>query len=222
MRPHRTPSPGHPLQSGGQLDDVPYGGYGALSASHLERPGPPYTPSDNLPLNAAQSASDLGHSPYGHNQGYSPEYSVNPEQHHNAYYNQSYEPHTTTTPLNDHQGYDYEDHDGQPMLQQNDSYSHAQAQEPYQDEPQRQNSAPIKRWKTVKQVLLYRGNLVLDCPVPPRLLNQLPHGERDEFTHMRYTAATCDPNDFYNENYTLRQKLFSKPRHTELFIIITM
>ncbi|KAI0972254.1 glycosyltransferase family 2 protein [Xylaria arbuscula] len=222
---HRSPSPGHPLQSGYQLDDVPYGEYGAHPASHLDMPGPgPYTPSDNLPLNAAHSASDLSHSPYahGHNQGYSSEYSVNPEQHHDAYYNQPYEPHTTTTPLNDHQGYDYDGHDGQPMLTQNDSYSHAQAQEPYQDEPQRQPSGALKRWKTVKQVLLYRGNLVLDCPVPPRLLNQLPHGERDEFTHMRYTAATCDPNDFYAENFTLRQKLFSKPRHTELFIVVTM
>ncbi|KAI1419693.1 glycosyltransferase family 2 protein [Xylaria sp. FL1777] len=224
VHPHRSPSPGHPLQSGYQLDDVPYGEYGAHSTNHLDMPGPgPYTPSDNLPLNAAHSASDLSHSPYGHgHQGYSSEYAVNPEQHHDAYYNQPYEPHTTTTPLNDHQGYDYDDHDGRPMLGQNESYSQAQAQEPYRDEPQRQPSAPLKRWKTVKQVLLYRGNLVLDCPVPPRLLNQLPHGERDEFTHMRYTAATCDPNDFYSENFTLRQKLFSKPRHTELFIVITM
>ncbi len=87
---------------------------------------------------------------------------------------------------------------------------------------QQQQGAGIKRWKTVKQVLLYRGNLVLDCPIPPRLLNQLPHGERDEFTHMRYTAATCDPSDFYNENFTLRQRLFSKPRQTELFIVVTM
>ncbi|TGJ79985.1 hypothetical protein E0Z10_g8772 [Xylaria hypoxylon] len=225
VRPHRSPSPAHPLQTGYQLDDVPYGEYGAHSGSHLDRPGPsPYTPSDNLPLNAAHSVSDLGHNPHvrDHNQGYSSEYSVNPEQHHDAYYNQPYEPHTATTPLNDHQGYDYDEHDGQPMLAQTDSYSHAPAQEPYSDAPQRQPSAPLKRWKTVKQVLLYRGNLVLDCPVPPRLLNQLPHGERDEFTHMRYTAATCDPDDFFAESFTLRQKLFSKPRHTELFIVVTM
>lgn len=95
--------------------------------------------------------------------------------------------------------------------------------DPYHDNPQPPtNNNGIKRWKTVKQVLLYRGNLVLDCPIPPKLLNQLPHGERDEFTHMRYTAATCDPKDFYDENFTLRQKLFSKPRHTELFIVVTM
>jgi len=39
---------------------------------------------------------------------------------------------------------------------------------------------------------------------------------------MRYSAATCDPSDFYNERFTLRQKLFAKPRHTELFIVVTM
>lgn len=99
--------------------------------------------------------------------------------------------------------------------QTEEAYSDAAAQ-------QQQGSGGLKRWKTVKQVLLYRGNLVLDCPVPPVLLQQNQHGERDEFTHMRYTAATCDPSEFYNENFTLRQRLFSKPRHTELFIVVTM
>lgn len=102
------------------------------------------------------------------------------------------------------------------MLQHQDSDAPS---EPYQDQPQQ---GGIKRWKTVKQVKLYRGNLVLDCPVPPVLLQQVNHGERDEFTHMRYSAATCDPNDFFDNDFTLRQKLFSKPRHTELFIVVTM
>ena len=39
---------------------------------------------------------------------------------------------------------------------------------------------------------------------------------------MRYSAATCDPSYFAEERFTLRQKLFAKPRHTELFIVITM
>lgn len=97
---------------------------------------------------------------------------------------------------------------------------------PFEDPPQPTPSpAPIRRWKTVKEVQLFKGNLVLDCPIPPRLLNQVPHAqppERDEFTHMRYSAATCDPADFYNERFTLRQRLFAKPRHTELFIVVTM
>ena len=150
-------------------------------------------------------------------------YSVNPEAHHDAYYNQPYEPasghgYDNTTP--------FHDDDSHPMLAHKDSQYHDNPQTPAANNNANGGGGGggggIKRWKTVKQVLLYRGNLVLDCPIPPKLLNQLPHGERDEFTHMRYTAATCDPKDFYEENFTLRQKLFSKPRHTELFIVVTM
>ena len=87
------------------------------------------------------------------------------------------------------------------------------------------SQAPVKRWKTVKEVQLFEGNLVLDCPIPPRLLNQVPHinpPDRDEYTHMRYSAVTCDPKDFFQNRYRLRQQLFAKARHTELFICITM
>lgn len=146
---------------------------------------------------------------------------MNPEAHHDAYYNQPYEPRPTQSRYDSayDQEYEqpYEESDNRPML------PHQQSEAPseqYQDQPQ--PGGGIKRWKTVKQVLLYRGNLVLDCPVPPVLLQQNPHGERDEFTHMRYSAATCDPNDFYDQDFTLRQRLFTKPRHTELFIVVTM
>ena len=77
----------------------------------------------------------------------------------------------------------------------------------------------------MKEVQLFNGNLVLDCPIPPKLLSQVPHAdppERHEFTHMRYSAATCDPSEFYESRFTLRQRLFAKPRHTELFIVVTM
>ena len=95
----------------------------------------------------------------------------------------------------------------------------------YNDAPPPPANAAIRRWKTVKEVQLFNGNLVLDCPVPPRLLNQVQHAqppERDEFTHMRYSAVTSDPSEFYDKRFTLRQRLFAKPRHTELFIVITM
>lgn len=39
---------------------------------------------------------------------------------------------------------------------------------------------------------------------------------------MRYTAATCDPSDFMEERYSLRQNLYETPRRTELFIVLTM
>lgn len=79
-----------------------------------------------------------------------------------------------------------------------------------------------RRYKTLKRVELYHGNLVLDCPVPSRLLERLNDRESREFTHMRYTAATCDPDNFKDERYTLRQVLFDPPRKTELFIVLTM
>lgn len=80
----------------------------------------------------------------------------------------------------------------------------------------------MRRWKTVKKVALYKGNLVLDCPVPKKLLQMLPLKEEREFTHMRYSAATCDPAQFVDGRFTLRQMLFQRPRTTELFIVVTM
>ncbi|CAG8753215.1 19312_t:CDS:2, partial [Dentiscutata erythropus] len=41
-----------------------------------------------------------------------------------------------------------------------------------------------------------------------------------EFTHTRYTACTCDPDDFLNEGFTLRQK--EDGRQIELFIVVTI
>ncbi|KAF9295203.1 Chitin synthase, class 1 [Mortierella antarctica] len=84
-------------------------------------------------------------------------------------------------------------------------------------------TAQRRRFHTTKKVKLTSGNLVLDCPVPSKFLKTLKHQEGEEFTHMRYTAATCDPNDFAAENYTLRPLIVDdQPRETELFIVMTM
>jgi chitin synthase len=178
----------------------------------------------SLPLTVQYSVEGLNNS-YGHNdqyeRTYSPgrgEYAINPQEHHDGYYNQPYEP----SPQNADQQY-WDEGDTRPMLQQDPGYGRPGPQ--FEEPPPAPSPAPmIRRW-TVKEVQLFNGNLVLDCPVPPRLLNQVPHAqppERDEFTHMRYSAATCDPSEFNAERFTLRQKLFAKPRPTELFIVITM
>jgi chitin synthase len=106
------------------------------------------------------------------------------------------------------------------MLQQDNYGEYAPSPSPG---PQRA-AQPIRRTKTIRDVNLYAGNFVLDCPVPPRLLSQIDHAAtgRDEFTHMRYQAATCDPEQFVAQRFTLRQKLFTKQRPVELFIVITM
>ena len=239
MNPHydnRSPSPGRPLQ--------PYG-----YADQPQRPTlqMPLASTDRLAVQPTYSVENLQYHQPGQYDAQHPtspgaayagqDYAISPEEHHDAYYNQPYSPHPQGDYSLDHyphqndysQQNDYQDNDAHPILQP-DSSSYGpdpHSQPEYHDEfiPQNPNPAPVRRWKTVKEVQLFDGNLVLDCPVPPRLLSQIPHAqppERDEFTHMRYSAATCDPGDFYNERFTLRQRLFAKPRHTELFIVVTM
>ncbi|KAJ3575497.1 hypothetical protein NP233_g1057 [Leucocoprinus birnbaumii] len=79
-----------------------------------------------------------------------------------------------------------------------------------------------RRYKTIKRVELFHGNFVLDNPVPQKLLERCANKSDREFTHMRYSAATCDPNDFQKDGFTLRQLLYDPPRKTELFIVMTM
>jgi hypothetical protein len=76
----------------------------------------------------------------------------------------------------------------------------------------------LKR-RSVRHVQLQEGNLVLDVQVPSHIVPKgMDHVE--EMTTMRYTAATCDPDDFMRQKYNLRPYLYG--RHTELFIVMTM
>ena len=74
---------------------------------------------------------------------------------------------------------------------------------------------------TKKEVRLINGELILECKIPTILYSFLPRRDDVEFTHMRYTAVTCDPDDFVDRGYKLRQTI-GQPRETELFICITM
>ncbi|KAI4091733.1 MAG: hypothetical protein L6R37_007676 [Teloschistes peruensis] len=235
----RSPSPGQPLH-GYTLEDGPY------RPQHAPLQVP-MGPEDRLASQPTYSIENIPNS-HNHNQAYeshqgpqtypyaSHDYAISPEEHHDAYYTQPYEPtpHEGRPPLSnlpseDHQPY-YDEDDTRPIIQPDNPYGpNPQTQPEYTDQYNNAHPtpspAPIRRWKTMKEVQLFNGNLVLDCPIPPRLLNQVPHAtppDRDEFTHMRYSAATCDPSEFYDQRFTLRQRLFAKPRHTELFIVITM
>ncbi|KAJ4401106.1 Chitin synthase, class 2 [Neurospora sp. IMI 360204] len=73
-----------------------------------------------------------------------------------------------------------------------------------------------------KEVQLINGELVLECKIPTILYSFLPRRDEVEFTHMRYTAVTCDPDDFVSKGYTLRQNFGRTARETELFICVTM
>lgn len=84
----------------------------------------------------------------------------------------------------------------------------------------------LKRYGT-RKVNLVKGQVFrADYPVPSAIKNSVLPKYRDlesgsnEFTHMRYTAATVDPDDFTKENgYSLRAAEYG--RQTELLIAIT-
>ncbi|KAI0514844.1 glycosyltransferase family 2 protein [Xylaria bambusicola] len=73
-----------------------------------------------------------------------------------------------------------------------------------------------------KEVQLINGELILECKIPTILYSFLPRRDEIEFTHMRYTAVTCDPDDFVERGYKLRQNIGRTTRETELFICVTM
>ncbi|WAR58672.1 hypothetical protein PtB15_10B10 [Puccinia triticina] len=80
-----------------------------------------------------------------------------------------------------------------------------------------------KRAKTIK-VKLQHGHFVNEYPVPTAVKNgNLAggyKGETTEFSHMRYSAVTCDPDDFTREaGWTLRTENYG--RQTELLVAIT-
>ncbi|KAG8923114.1 Chitin synthase, class 2, partial [Tulasnella sp. 408] len=75
-----------------------------------------------------------------------------------------------------------------------------------------------------KEVALVQGNFITECPVPTAVRNAIEAkyitGNSREFTHMRYTAATVDPDDFSKANgYSLRVAEYG--RKTELLIAVT-
>lgn len=76
----------------------------------------------------------------------------------------------------------------------------------------------VRRRLKKKRVQLTNGNLVVDLNVPPKLV--MPYRGEPEMTKTRYTAVTCDPDDFEKEKFFLRQN--ENGRTTELFIVITM
>ncbi|KAJ2902065.1 hypothetical protein MKZ38_001038 [Zalerion maritima] len=90
----------------------------------------------------------------------------------------------------------------------------------------RQQTTKLKRYNTRKIKLNQGSVLSIDYPVPSAIRNAVQpkyrdvEGGNEEFFKMRYTAATCDPNDFTLKNgYDLRPRMYN--RHTEMLIAIT-
>jgi chitin synthase len=119
-------------------------------------------------------------------------------------------------------------------LTEEEAYDHSYSHEPSLTDNswvRRQHTvrqgASVKRSKTRKIKLVQGSILSVEYPVPSAVQNAIEPRHRnaegtfdEEFTKLRYTAATCDPNDFTLANgYNLRPAMYN--RHTELLIAIT-
>ncbi|KAL4793828.1 chitin synthase-domain-containing protein [Aspergillus venezuelensis] len=93
----------------------------------------------------------------------------------------------------------------------------------YGPAPEKQGRRGVRDAQMVKkEVQLINGELILECKIPTILHSFLPRRDDREFTHMRYTAVTCDPDDFGQRGYKLRQQIGRTTRETELLICVTM
>ncbi|KAJ3072201.1 Chitin synthase, class 2 [Podochytrium sp. JEL0797] len=94
---------------------------------------------------------------------------------------------------------------------------------PSQPPPQRvQGYAPFVRKQTKmvkKEVVLTDGQFIVNIPLSKKYLEHCKYKDHEEFTHLRYTAATTDPNEFASV-YTLRPKKYG--RRTRLAVVATM
>ncbi|KAL3436361.1 chitin synthase A [Aspergillus tetrazonus] len=110
--------------------------------------------------------------------------------------------------------YDEESNETKSMVDPNLHYGPA---------PEKQSRRGVRNAQMAKkEVQLVNGELILECKIPTILHSFLPRRDDREFTHMRYTAVTCDPDDFTQRGYKLRQQIGRTMRETELFICITM
>ncbi|KAG2197370.1 hypothetical protein INT46_008367 [Mucor plumbeus] len=121
-------------------------------------------------------------------------------------------------PLNHNSFPSSSSHSSQNYIYPPSFYQHAQ--QPFSPHAPHQ-IRQVRRYKTIKRLVqIPQGKLVLNCPVPIQYLERVPLRDPKEFNMMRYTAITCDANEFHQKNYTLRQEIMN--RETEIAICITM
>ena len=77
-----------------------------------------------------------------------------------------------------------------------------------------------------RQVQLTDGHWIVDHPVPTPVANAVEaayraQGQSTEFTHLRYSAVTCDPDEFLSENGWGLRTSSEYGRETELLIALT-
>ncbi|KAJ3018777.1 Chitin synthase, class 1 [Thoreauomyces humboldtii] len=83
--------------------------------------------------------------------------------------------------------------------------------------PRRRRTTINRRVKTVK--LSPTGNFVISQKATPQA--RAKGGiEGEEVETLRYTAATCDPDDFISKGYTLRAGIYRRP--IEIMVVVTL
>jgi chitin synthase len=170
--------------------------------------------------------------PYGANSPYSPPsqpYPPQPSSSSSSPYPPPSQPYSSQSNLYPPQPSQYTQQTQYTYTTQTEDYSHHTYTNPEQlydtshappPNARRYQTYQEDRRRSMRRIELTSGNLVVDCPVPDRILQNAVYRDGEEFTHMRYTACTCDPNDFVRERYTLRPVLYG--RETEIFIVMTM
>lgn len=87
--------------------------------------------------------------------------------------------------------------------------------------PEQADSNSFKNKRTYRVPLTREGNLVIDLPAPRQLMSLAKYTEPpEEFCYTRYTAVTCDPDEFVARGYRL--KVQEMGRKAELLIALTM
>ncbi|KAL5393113.1 Chitin synthase, class 1 [Paraphaeosphaeria minitans] len=219
------PPPGHPIEDGYQLQELPQSPSAATQVV-----APDASPrQEHLPDVNHRLLDDDAHRQSQHYDPPPPlssKYSFDQESH----YDQP-RPLSSSYSLADAESHGYSSNDG-PVGTESHGYSSNDG--PVRTENswvQRQQTvrqgAGVKRSKTRKIKLVQGSILSVDYPVPSAVQNAIEPRHRnaegsfdEEFTKLRYTAATCDPNDFTLANgYNLRPAMYG--RHTELLIAIT-
>lgn len=197
---------------------------------------PPQDDEDgNLPLLQTPTHHGSFASPFGDDQQHSLGVNQPPVRPVSAYsLTETYAPGASTSPA---PAYNQEYGNNQVGYGQAEPNPYARAESPYaraetdSTEAWRQRQLPgaggLKRYATRKVKLVQGSVLSVDHPVPSAIKNAIQKRYRDdleggseEFSHMRYTAATCDPDEYTLKNgYNLRPAMYN--RHTELLIAIT-
>lgn len=91
---------------------------------------------------------------------------------------------------------------------------------PVREDYVRRANSESKRRPQPNDSDLKKAILKLDNPIPRGLLSTLPRRDSPEFTEMRYTACTVDPDEFLEAGYSLR--FAEMNRECQIVVCITM